>query len=160
MLMIRFQRIGRRNDPAFRIAVLEKTAGPKAGKYVELVGTYNPKTKETNLKPERIKDWISKGAQVSPSLHNLLVSKGVYEAKKINVLPKKTVPVKETVPEVTPAPAAEAPPEIPETIPAAEEVVSEVPAEMPTEAEVEVEAVDASPEEESASDEAEAPAAE
>lgn len=80
--MIRFQRIGRKNDPAFRIAVLPKAAGPKAGSYVDLVGTYNPKTKAVTLKPDAIKDWISKGAQVSPSLHNLLVKEGVIEGAK------------------------------------------------------------------------------
>ena len=82
MLMIRFQRTGRKNDAAFRIAVLEKTAGPKAGKYVDLVGTYNPKTKAATLKPEAIKDWVSKGAQVSPSVHNLLVNQGVMQGAK------------------------------------------------------------------------------
>ena len=80
--MIRFQRIGRKNDPAFRIAVLDKASGPKAGKYVDLVGTYNPKTKAVTLKPEAIKKWMSQGAQVSPSLHNLLVKEGVIEGAK------------------------------------------------------------------------------
>lgn len=80
--MIRFQRIGRKNDAAFRIAVLEKTAGPKAGSYVDLVGTYNPKTKATTLKPDAIKDWMGKGAQMSPSVHNLLVKEGVIEGAK------------------------------------------------------------------------------
>jgi small subunit ribosomal protein S16 len=88
MLMIRYQRIGRRNDPAFRIAVLEKTAGPKAGSYVDLVGTYNPKTKATTLKPDAIKDWVSKGAQISPSVMNLLIKEGVFEGKKIAVISK------------------------------------------------------------------------
>ncbi|MDB5195539.1 MAG: ribosomal protein small subunit ribosomal protein [Parcubacteria group bacterium] len=82
MLMIRFQRIGRTNDPAFRIAVLEKASGPKAGKYVDLVGTYNPKTKAVTLKPDAIKSWMAKGAQVSPSLHNLLVKEGVVVGAK------------------------------------------------------------------------------
>ncbi len=82
MLMIRFQRTGRKNDASFRIAVLEKTAGPKAGKYVDLVGTYNPKTKASTLKPEVIKDWMGKGAQVSPSVHNLLVKEGVLTGAK------------------------------------------------------------------------------
>jgi small subunit ribosomal protein S16 len=82
MLMIRFQRIGRKNDAAFRIAVLEKTAGPKAGKYVDLVGTYNPKTKAATLKPEAITSWITKGAQVSPSVNNLLVKEGVLTGPK------------------------------------------------------------------------------
>lgn len=106
MLMIRFQRIGRKNDPAFRIAVLEKTSGPKTGKYVDLVGTYNPKTKAVTLKPDAIKDWMAKGAQVSPTVHNLLVSQGVIEGSKINVLPKKTAPKKEEpVAEAAAAPA-------------------------------------------------------
>lgn len=82
MLMIRFQRIGRKNDAAFRMAVLPKTAGPKAGKYVDLVGTYNPKTKAVTVDAEKIKGWVAKGAQVSPSLHNLLVAKGVLEGPK------------------------------------------------------------------------------
>ncbi len=82
MLMIRFQRTGRKNDASFRIAVLEKASGPKAGKYVDLVGTYNPKTKISTLKPEVIKEWMGKGAQVSPSVHNLLVKEGVLEGAK------------------------------------------------------------------------------
>lgn len=82
MLMIRFQRIGRKNDAAFRMAVLEKTAGPKAGKYVDLVGTYNPKTKQITYKADRIQDWVKKGAQVSPTLKNLLIKNGVLEGEK------------------------------------------------------------------------------
>lgn len=112
MLMIRFQRIGRKNDPAFRIAVLEKTAGPKAGKYVDLVGTYNPKTKESTLKPELIKEWVTKGAQVSPSVMNLLISKGVFEGNKIPVISKKNLE-KNKPAEAAPAPEAAAPAEAP-----------------------------------------------
>jgi small subunit ribosomal protein S16 len=88
MLMIRFQRIGRKNDPAFRIAVLEKTSGPKAGKYVELVGTYNPKTKASTVQSDRIKEWMAKGAQLSPSVFNLLVGLGVIEGKKKALISK------------------------------------------------------------------------
>lgn len=80
--MIRFQRIGRKNDPAFRMLVLEKTSSPKAGTFVDQVGTYNPKTKQFNADGEKIKGWIGKGAQVSPSLMNLLISKGILEGKK------------------------------------------------------------------------------
>lgn len=133
MLMIRFQRIGRKNDPAFRIAVLPKTAGPKAGKYVDLVGTYNPKTKATTLKPEVIKDWMGKGAQVSDSVRNLLIKEGVLEGKKINVLPKKSPIKKEGAEEAAaPAPvaAAAAPEEVPAEVPAdaPADVVEEAPA--------------------------------
>jgi small subunit ribosomal protein S16 len=89
--MIRFQRIGRKNDASFRMAVLEKTAGPKAGKYVDLVGTYNPKTKQITYKADRIKDWIGKGAQVSPSLKNLLIKNGVLEGSMTAVISKKNL---------------------------------------------------------------------
>ena len=91
MLMIRFQRIGRKNDAAFRMAVLEKTAGPKAGKYVDLVGTYNPKTKAVTYKADRIKEWMGKGAQMSPSLKNLLIKEGVLEGTKTAVISKKNL---------------------------------------------------------------------
>jgi small subunit ribosomal protein S16 len=120
MLMIRFQRIGRKNDPAFRMAVLEKTAGPKAGKYVDLVGTYNPRTKAMTVDGDRIKDWVAKGAQLSPSLSNLLIDKGIIEGKKVNVLPKKTRIISEQ-------PVVEAAPVAAETTAVVEETGEEVP---------------------------------
>lgn len=93
--MIRYQRVGRRNDASFRIVVTEHTRGPKSGDSVELVGSYNPKTKAISLKKERIEYWMSVGARLSDSVHNLLVKEGVIEGKKINVLPKKSPIVKE-----------------------------------------------------------------
>jgi small subunit ribosomal protein S16 len=81
MLMLRFQRIGRRNDPAFRIVATEKRSKPKSG-FLEILGSYHPKTKDTQLKNERILHWLSKGAQASETVHNLLVSKGVIQGKK------------------------------------------------------------------------------
>jgi len=85
MLMIRFQRVGRTNDPAFRIVVTEKRSKPKSGE-LEVVGNFHPKTKAVNIKAERILYWISKGAQTSPRVHNLLVSHKIITAKKINVV--------------------------------------------------------------------------
>jgi small subunit ribosomal protein S16 len=90
MLMIRFQRIGRTNDPAFRIVVIEKERAAKAGNIVELLGTYNPRSKAFTLNEEQTKHWISMGAQPTGSIHNLLINKKVIEGKKINVLGKKT----------------------------------------------------------------------
>lgn len=89
--MIRFQRIGRTNDPAFRIAVLEKERAAKAGNVVELLGTYNPRSKALTLNETHVKKWIAKGAQPTDSIRNLLITKGVIDGKKVNVLPKKTV---------------------------------------------------------------------
>jgi small subunit ribosomal protein S16 len=88
MLMIRLQRIGRKNDPSFRMLVLEKTSSPKAGTYADLVGTYNPKTKAFTCDIEKVKSWMSKGAQLSPSLQNLLVEKGLIEGKQVAVVAK------------------------------------------------------------------------
>ena len=90
MLVIRMQRVGRRNDPAFRVVLTEKRSKPKSGQQ-EILGSHHPKTKETVLKNERILYWISKGAQVSPTVHNLLISKKVTEGKTI---PSVNSPVK------------------------------------------------------------------
>ena len=150
MLMIRFQRIGRTNDPAFRIVLLEKARAAKAGGIVELLGTYNPKSKALTLNAERVKEWIAKGAQPTDSIHNLLVNKGVLEGKKVNVLPKKTPQKNEAkiaeeaaaaaaAAAAAQAPAAEAPTEAEvaaEEIPAAEEVAAEAAPSADTPAEV------------------------
>jgi len=91
MLKIRMQRSGRINQPSFRIVVTEHTSSPKAGKYVERVGFYNPQSKERTLVEDRIKYWMSVGAKPSSTIHNMLVSAGLLKAKKVNVLPRKTV---------------------------------------------------------------------
>ena len=132
MLKIRMQRTGRINIPSYRIVVTEHTAAPQAGKFVELVGNYNPKSKERNLKEERIKYWMSVGAKPSGTVHNMLVSVGVLNAKKINVLPKKTVPTKAQEAAVasnatSPAGSVEEP-AVPEV--ALEATVEEAPAEV------------------------------
>ncbi len=106
MLKIRMQRTGRTNMPTFRIIVTEHTEGPKTGNFVEKLGTYNPKTKERNLNGERIKYWLSVGAKASGTMHNMLISAGIVEGKKVNVLPKKSPPKKEEVAGET-APAVE-----------------------------------------------------
>lgn len=81
--------------PSFRIVVTEHTESTKTGNFVEKLGTYNPKTKEQNLNAERIKYWLSVGAKASGTMHNMLISAGVIEGKKINVLPRKSPPKKE-----------------------------------------------------------------
>lgn len=91
MLKIRMQRTGRINIPSYRIVVTEHTSGPQAGKIVELVGNYNPTSKSRNLKEDRVKYWMSVGAKPSGTVHNMLVSAGILNEKKVNVLPKKTI---------------------------------------------------------------------
>lgn len=132
MLKIRLQRTGRTNDPSYRVVVTEHQNGPKAGKPADMVGSYNPKTKHRVLDAERIKYWISVGAQASGTMHNMLISEGIITGKKVNVLPKKTVPKKEE--EAAPAPEAAAPaaaetPAAAEVAEAPTDTVAEAPAE-------------------------------
>ena len=95
MLKIRLQRVGRKNDPSFRVVVTDSRKGPKSSNYLEMLGSYNPKTDVTSLKDERIKHWMKHGAQVSDTVHNLLIKNGIIEGKKINALPKKSPIIKE-----------------------------------------------------------------
>lgn len=87
---MRFQRVGRKNDPSFRIVVTDKRNGPKSGNAVDQVGSYHPKTKHLILDADKVKKWLSQGVQPSPTLYNLLISKKVIEGKKVNVLSKKS----------------------------------------------------------------------
>jgi small subunit ribosomal protein S16 len=89
MLVIRFLRTGRRNQPSFKIVVTDKRNPPRGGRFVEEVGFWNPLTKEKVLKPERIKYWLSVGAQPSESVYNLLVEEKIIEGKKIKKHKKK-----------------------------------------------------------------------
>jgi len=133
MLMIRFQRIGRTNDPAFRIAVLEKERAAQAGNIVEQLGTYNPKSKAITLNKERVLHWISMGAQPTDSIRNLLINQKVIEGKKVNALPKKTVQVDEAAVAAAAA-AEEAKKKAAADAKAAEEAAAAAPAEVaPTE---------------------------
>lgn len=90
MLMIRLKRVGRKHDPSFRVVVTEKFRGPKAGKYIEKVGFYDAKSNTRDLDAERIKYWMSVGAQPSDTVFNLLVTEKIVDGKKKNVLPKKS----------------------------------------------------------------------
>lgn len=93
MLKIRLQRTGRKNDPHFRLIVAESTLKPKTTQFAEILGNYNVKMGVFNAKGDRVKHWMSQGAQVTPTVYNLLISKGVLEGKKVNVLPRKS-PIK------------------------------------------------------------------
>ena len=98
MLKIRLQRIGRKNDPAFRVVLTDSRNSAKSGRFLELLGTYNPKILDkkhrTNFINDRIKYWLSKGAKLSDTMHNFLVRDKVIQGKKVNVLPKKKPTVK------------------------------------------------------------------
>lgn len=106
MLTIRLQRTGRKHEPTFRVVLTDSKNGPKSGKYLENLGWYDSriKNKIDQLDIKAIKEWMGKGAQMSVTLRNFLISNKVIEGKKINALPKKT-PQKKAE-EGTAAPAA------------------------------------------------------
>lgn len=87
MLRIRFQRVGRKNDPAFRVVVTEKRSKPH-GAGLETLGSYHPKTKQVVLKNDRILHWLARGAHASDRAHNLFVAHGVFKGKKRDVAPR------------------------------------------------------------------------
>ncbi len=99
--MIRLQRVGRKNIPIFRIVLTDKRNSTKSGRYLELLGNYDPrKNGIKQLNAEKIKHWLSKGAKTTGTIHNLLISEKIITGKKINVLPKKSPPkveVKEAI---------------------------------------------------------------
>ena len=145
MLMMRLQRIGRRNEAHFKIVVIEKTKGPKSQKYVDIIGSYNPKLERVQIDTEKASKWLGKGVQPSDVVRNFLIDQKVLEGRKVNVLPTKKPTKKKNAPdEPTPAPApvAEAPKEeapaasvveetpVVEEAPVAEPVVEETAAEV------------------------------
>lgn len=81
MLCIKLSRIGKKKNPFYRIIVLEKSKDP-FGDYLELLGNYNPKTKEINLKKDRIQYWLSCGAQTTVTVHNLFIKEGIIKERK------------------------------------------------------------------------------
>jgi len=89
MLVIRFTRRGRRNDPSFKLVVTEQS-NPVKGRFLEELGFYSPKMKTKNFAKERILYWVSKGAKLSKTVNNLLVGEGIIQGKKVKAWrPKK-----------------------------------------------------------------------
>lgn len=111
MLMVRLQRIGKRGQAYFRVVVVEHTKKPK-GEYLELLGTYNPHEKVLKVKKDRIEYWVSKGAQASPTVNNLLVNHKIWDKPKVQSWKPKKKPTtndkQPTTPETT-IPAKEEP---------------------------------------------------
>lgn len=94
MLKIRLTRRGKKNQPYFRIVVIEHWRQSK-GKYIEMLGHYNPRSKEISLKKDRILYWLGNGAKCSPTVHNLLVSNKIIKGPKIKASKVKKVDKKE-----------------------------------------------------------------
>jgi small subunit ribosomal protein S16 len=80
MVRIRLRRVGFRNQPSYRIVVAEKES-PRDGRFLEIVGFYNPRSNPSQLdvKEERVYHWLGKGAQPSESVTSLFKQAGLLD---------------------------------------------------------------------------------
>ncbi len=98
---IRLAKFGRRNHPVYRIVVMDSKS-PREGNYIDILGTYDPKRKEIiELKKEKVKEWMGKGAEVATRAKTVFEMAGIlnevipegYELRRSGdywVLKKKT----------------------------------------------------------------------
>ncbi|MBF0104654.1 MAG: 30S ribosomal protein S16 [Deltaproteobacteria bacterium] len=75
-VVIRITRRGSKKKPFYRIVAADKRY-PRDGRFLEVLGTHHPGTKETKLKGDRVKYWLEKGAQASSTVQNLMAKQGV-----------------------------------------------------------------------------------
>ena len=77
-LRIRLMRMGARNRPYYRVVVAESSS-PRSGRFVEVVGTYDPTTDpaRVSFRADRIREWIAKGAKPTKTVDRLLKREGV-----------------------------------------------------------------------------------
>jgi small subunit ribosomal protein S16 len=75
---IRLARVGSKKNPVYRVVVADSRS-PRDGKFIEIVGRYNPQTDPSTIEIDeaKVRDWIAKGAQPSDSVRRLLKAKGL-----------------------------------------------------------------------------------
>ena len=75
---LRLTRVGSKKNPVYRIVAADSRS-PRDGKFLEIVGRYNPQTDPSTIEldEEKVRDWLSKGAQPSATVARLLKVKGV-----------------------------------------------------------------------------------
>ena len=108
MLKIILSRTGKKKQAFFRVIVTQKQKDPW-GAYLENLGNYNPRSKQLEIKADRVKYWLSQGAEPSVTIWNMLVSKGIVEGKKKGVTKiskKRTAKIAEKKKSAEPAPEA------------------------------------------------------
>lgn len=92
MLSIRLRRTGKKKQPSYRIVVVDNRA-PIYGKYIEMIGHYNPFTKVVVLDNQKALDWLNKGAQPSNTTSKILEKQGLKHKsiiiKKYRAVSKK-----------------------------------------------------------------------
>jgi small subunit ribosomal protein S16 len=107
---IRLRRIGAKKHPFYRLVVAD-TRSPRDGKFIEILGTYDPMTEPVKLKidQEKVKLWLKKGARPSDTARAFLIDQGLLPRESARKRPTK--PPKAAAPAAPAAPAAAAPAE-------------------------------------------------
>ena len=75
---MRLTRVGSKKNPIYRVVVADSRS-PRDGKFIEIVGRYNPQTQPSTIDIDeaKVKDWISKGAQPTDSVKRLMKAQGI-----------------------------------------------------------------------------------
>jgi len=101
VVRLRLQRFGRTHCPFYRMVAANARA-PRDGKFLEIVGTYNPipnksGIKEIRLKTDRLRYWIGVGAQPSDRVAWLLGKFGILPPPPPKFNPQKMIPKKDRI---------------------------------------------------------------
>ena len=75
---LRLTRVGKTKQPQYRIVAADSRS-PRDGRFIEIVGNYNPRTEPTmfEVDADKVRDWLNKGAQPTERVQKLLNSKGI-----------------------------------------------------------------------------------
>jgi small subunit ribosomal protein S16 len=75
---IRLTRVGSKKNPIYRVVVADSRS-PRDGRFIEIVGRYNPQTEPSTIEldEDKVRDWLSKGAQPTEPVQRLLKIKGL-----------------------------------------------------------------------------------
>jgi small subunit ribosomal protein S16 len=105
---IRLRREGAKNSPYYKVVVADRRS-PRDGKFIEIIGTYDPKIpgRNSTLKIDRVEYWISKGAQPSDTVRSL-IKKNKKAAATAEPAAKTEQNEQQSVPEPSSPPAAPA----------------------------------------------------
>lgn len=93
MLRIRLTRVGKKNQPMYRIVVADHRR-PVKGKFIEVLGHYNPRSKDITVERDKVASWIAKGAQTTPTVAALLKRPEKAAIPKAEAAPEKKAPSK------------------------------------------------------------------
>jgi len=90
MVKLRLRRTGRKKQASYRLVAAE-CLGPRDGRFIEILGHYNPRDNPPSIvfKADRVKDWLSKGAQPTYSVRKLLDIAGIVKMEHKPAPPPK-----------------------------------------------------------------------